>query len=273
MDYQMLVLDIDGTLTTSKKEISPATLEALLTIQEEGYYVVLASGRPTGGMMRYANELQLKKYGNYLLSYNGARIMNCKTGEIIYQKTLPQNVIPELYQEALRWEVGIMAYEENCIIAGTPIDRYMAMESRLCTLPIKEVERFDEYVTFPSNKCLMTGEPERLVQVEAALKGRYHSYLSIYRSEPFYLEIMPQQIDKARSLQRLVTSLGLTMDQMICCGDGFNDVAMIEAAGLGVAMSNAQDVVKNVADYITDSNDNEGIVQVIQRFLKKENTH
>ncbi len=68
MDYQMLVLDIDGTLTTSKKEISPATKEALLAIQEEGYYVVLASGRPTGGMIRYAKELQLKKYGNYLLT-------------------------------------------------------------------------------------------------------------------------------------------------------------------------------------------------------------
>ena len=79
---------------------------------------------------------------------------------------------------------------------------------------------------------------------------------------------MPQRIDKAHSLQKLVTSLGLTMDQMICCGDGFNDVTMIEAAGLGVAMSNAQDIVKDAADYITDSNDNEGIVQVIHRFLK-----
>lgn len=268
MDYQMLVLDIDGTLTTSKKEISPATLKALLAIQEEGYYVVLASGRPTGGMMRYAKELQLKKYGNYLLSFNGARIMNCKTNEVIYQKTLPPTVIPELYKEALHWGVGILAYEEDCIIAGTPIDHYMEVESRINALPIKEVAQFDRYVTFPSNKCLMTGDPELLVQVEAALKKRYHTYLSIYRSEPYFLEIMPQRIDKAHSLQKLVTSLGLTMDQMICCGDGFNDVTMIEAAGLGVAMSNAQDVVKEAADYITDSNDNEGIVQVIQRFLK-----
>lgn len=269
MDYQMLVLDIDGTLTTSKKEISFATLEALLAIQEEGYYVVLASGRPTGGMMRYAKELQLKKYGNYLLSFNGARIMNCKTNEIIYQKTLPQSVIPGLYKEALYWGVGIMAYEENCIIAGTPVDRYMEMESRLNALPIKEVEQFDKYVTFPSNKCLVSGEPETLLRMEAALKRQYHTYLNVYRSEPYFLEIMPQQIDKAHSLQKLVTSLGLTMDQMICCGDGFNDVTMIEAAGLGVAMSNAQDVVKEAADYVTSSNDNEGIVQVIQRFLRK----
>lgn len=268
MDYQMLVLDIDGTLTTSKKEISPATRKALLAVEEEGYYVVLASGRPTGGMMRFAEELQLKKYGNYLLSFNGARILNCKTDEVIYQKTLPQNVIPELYQEALKWGVGLITYREDCIVTGTPIDQYMELEARINSIPIKEVEDFGTYVSFPCNKCLMSGEPELLIQVESALKERYHSFLSIYRSEPFFLEIMPQNIDKAHSLQKLVTSLGLTMDQMICCGDGFNDVTMIEAAGLGVAMSNAQDIVKEAADYVTDSNDNEGIVQVIQRFLK-----
>lgn len=267
MDYQMLVLDIDGTLLTSKKDISPATLEALLAIQEAGFYVVLASGRPTGGMKRYAEELQLKKYGNYLLSFNGARILNCKTEEIIYQKTLPSSVIPELYKEALKWNVGILAYEENCIIAGTPLDKYIKLEAECNALPVKQVENFDTYVSFPTNKCLMTGEPELLVQVEEALKERYHSYLNIYRSEPFFLEIMPQNIDKAHSLQKLATSLGLTMDQLICCGDGFNDITMIEAAGLGVAMSNAQDLVKESANFITDSNDREGIVQVINRFL------
>jgi len=268
MDYQMLVLDIDGTLTTSKKEISPATLHALLTIQEEGFYVVLASGRPTGGMMRYAKELQLKKYGNYLLSFNGAQIMNCKTEEVIYQKTLPQTVIPGLYEAAKKWKVGILAYEKDCIIAGTSIDRYMELESKLNNMKLKEVASFDSYVCFPTHKCLMTGEPEQLLKVETALKEQYHTFLNIYRSEPYFLEIMPQNIDKAHSLQKLVTSLGLTMDQMICCGDGFNDVTMIEAAGLGVAMSNAQDVVKEAADYVTASNDKEGIVQVIQRFLK-----
>ena len=100
------------------------------------------------------------------------------------------------------------------------------------------------------------------------LKEKYHSLLNIYRSEPYFLEIMPQNIDKAYSLQKLLSSIGLTADSMICCGDGYNDVSMIEYAGLGVAMENAQPIVKDTADFITKSNDDDGILYVINQFLR-----
>ena len=87
------------------------------------------------------------------------------------------------------------------------------------------------------------------------LKEEYHSLLNIYRSEPYFLEIMPQNIDKAHSLQKLLSSIGLTADEMICCGDGYNDLSMIEYAGLGVAMENAQPVIKEAANFVTRSND------------------
>ena len=100
------------------------------------------------------------------------------------------------------------------------------------------------------------------------LKAQYHGLLSIYRSEPFFLEIMPQNIDKATSLQKLLNSLGMTADEMICCGDGYNDVSMIEYAGLGVAMENAQPIIKESADFITRSNDEDGILHVIDLFMR-----
>ena len=84
MSYQIIVLDLDGTLTNSKKEITPKTKAALMKIQEEGKIVVLASGRPTPGILHLADELELQKYGGYILSYNGAKIINCKTKEIVY---------------------------------------------------------------------------------------------------------------------------------------------------------------------------------------------
>lgn len=269
MNYQMLVLDIDGTLTTSEKKISPATQEALLKLQQDGIYVVLASGRPTAGIMPYAKELKLQEFGNYILSYNGARIINLKTNEIIYDKALPANVIPQLYEEALLSHTGLISYEGDGVIAATPIDRYMEYEAQINRIPIREVPDFPSYVSFPVNKCLMTGEPEELVYVEECLKQKFHGLLNIYRSEPFFLEIMPQNIDKAASLQKLLGALGLTQNQMICCGDGYNDVSMIEFAGVGVAMANAQDVVKNAADFVTDSNNEDGIVKVIETFFKK----
>ena len=96
----------------------------------------------------------------------------------------------------------------------------------------------------------------------------FRSYLYIYCSDPFFLEIMPPQVDKAHSLLKLLSSIGLTSDQMICCGDGYNDITMIETAGLGVAMANAQPLVRERADYITKSNDDDGVLHVINEFLR-----
>ena len=93
MKYQILVLDLDGTLTNSRKEITPPTLKALIEIQEAGKKVVLASGRPTYGVVPLARQLHLERYGSYILSFNGARITDCRTGQVIYNKTLPQDVI------------------------------------------------------------------------------------------------------------------------------------------------------------------------------------
>ncbi len=143
----------------------------------------------------------------------------------------------------------------------------MELEARINQIPIREIENFPEYITFPVNKCLMTGEPEHLAQVEKALRGQFHGVLNIYRSEPYFLELMPQNVDKATSIDRLAGSIGLTSEQIVCCGDGFNDISMIEHAGLGVAMRNAQEAVLEKADYVTASNDEEGIVQVIERFF------
>ena len=97
--------------------------------------------------------------------------------------------------------------------------------------------------------------------------SHFRGYLNIYCSDPFFLEIMPQNIDKAFSLQKLLNSIGLTADEMICCGDGYNDVTMIEYAGLGVAMQNAQPLVREKADYITKSNDEDGVLYVIEKFM------
>ena len=113
----------------------------------------------------------------------------------------------------------------------------------------------------------MTAPPEKAAVFVEELQEKFKDVLSIYRSEPFFIEIMPKNVDKAASLDIMLTSLGLTKDDAICCGDGFNDKSMIEYAGVGVAMENAQPAVKEVADYITKSNDEDGIVHVIDQFI------
>lgn len=267
MAYEILVLDIDGTLTNSQKTISKKTLRSLYTIQERGHKVVLASGRPTPGITKLAEELKLQEYGGYILSFNGAKIINCSTQETIFEQTLPNNMISELYQAAIENQVGLVTYKNNKIITASKIDSYMELEAKVNHMKIKKVDNFVEYIDFEVNKCIMTGKPEHLAKVGLDLKKKYGAILNIYRSEPYFLEIMPLYIDKAHSLGILLDHLGLSKEQMITCGDGFNDLSMIQYAGMGVAMANAQEIVKEAADYITLSNDEDGIAHVINEFM------
>ncbi len=267
----MLVLDLDGTLTNSKKEITPATKAALRLVQEMGKHVVLASGRPTPGVISLARELDFSKYGGYILSFNGGRIINCRDNKLIYNKVLPNECIAPIYQYvkqyALESNINMITYTDTDIISAfTPNDETY-IEAGINKMPVNQVDNFVDYIDFPVNKLLMTGNADIMIQMEKELKLKYHTALNIYRSEPFFLEIMPQQIDKAHSLQKLLSSLNLTANEMICCGDGYNDLTMIEYAGLGVAMANAQPAVLDKADFVTKSNDEDGIIHVIEKFM------
>ncbi len=269
MEYKMLVLDLDGTLTNSRKELTEPTRRALLEIQEQGKKVVLASGRPINGVLPLARKLELERFGGYMLSFNGARITQCATGEIVYNRTLPREVIQPIFDIAVSYKsVDIITYEDDKILSGIASNEYTEKESFINKMEIRHLDDFASYLDFPVNKLLIPGEPSILEEMIPVLQRRFHKLLSIYRSEPFFLEIMPQNIDKAYSLQKLLNSLGMTADEMICCGDGFNDLSMIEYAGLGVAMENAQPVVKESADFITRSNDEDGILHVINTFLR-----
>ena len=125
----------------------------------------------------------------------------------------------------------------------------------------------EQYMDFAVPKFLMLEDGDYMVTVEPKVKAAMGRDFSVYRSEPYFLEIMPKGIDKALSLARLLEKIGLTKDQMIACGDGYNDLTMIQYAGLGVAMENAVLPVKNGADYITSSNDEDGVGLVVEKFM------
>lgn len=267
MDQKMLVLDIDGTLTNSKKEITNKTLEAIISCQERGHVVVVASGRPTPGIEKIAQALKLARYGGYVLSFNGAKIINYQTKEVVYQKTLEPFLLKEMYEYSLEHDLGMMTYDETSVITGTRVDRYMELEARINGIPIHQVKNFVEYVDFPVNKCLLTKEDDQAKYHMEILQERYKDAASIYRSEPFFIEVMAKGIDKAASLEQLRQRLELPLENIIACGDGFNDVSMIRYAGIGVAMANAQQEVQDAADYVTLSNDEDGVAVAVEKFM------
>ncbi len=251
------------------KTISQKTIDAIVRIQEAGVKVAIASGRCTAGIMPTARKIRLDEFGGYIVSYNGACITNCQTGEVIYNINLPDGIVQEIYEFSKKEKTGIMTYHNNDIIAENDADQYIQIDAKGCDIDIHVVEDFGKEVTYPVNKCLLTGDPDFMAGVEPKAAKAFEGRLSVYRSEDFYVEMMPLGIDKAYGLERLLERLGCEKSQMICCGDGFNDISMIEYAGLGVAMANASEEVRASADYAAPHCDEDGLVDVIQRFIER----
>ncbi len=264
----VLALDLDGTLTNSEKQVTPVVRWALKLFMAMGGRVILASGRPTYGVMPVAEELEFQRKGGYILSYNGGCVTDCKTGRILYQHTLDQEVVDTLAAQAKEYGVNIMTYEDKYIITEHPEEKYCQKESSINHMEIRQTDSFSDYVNFPVTKCLMTGEEEHLKAVEESMKAYWDGRLNICRSEPYFLEVTAKGIDKAQTLQWMLKRLGREQKDLIACGDGFNDLSMIDYAGIGVAMANAQPAIKEAAQYIAPSNDEDGIADVICHLIE-----
>ena len=267
MKYKLLVLDLDGTLTNKQKKITPHTKETLLKIQEQGVKIVLASGRPTYGIAPLAEQLELQKYEGYILAYNGGEIIDWKTGEMMYKNLLDPEVLPYLYQCAKDNNFAIVSYENEYVLTEHPDDEYVLKEALLNVMKIKKVDNFLKAINHPIAKCLIVGDPTRLAVLEKEMYDHLKDRMGVFRSEPYFLELVPKGIDKARSLSVLLKEINMKKEEMIAVGDGFNDLSMIQYADLGVAMANAQPVVRENADYITLSNDEDGVAAVVEKFI------
>ncbi|WP_156289329.1 Cof-type HAD-IIB family hydrolase [Oceanobacillus salinisoli] len=266
MTYKMVVLDLDDTLLRDDGSISERTKQDLMEAQEMGVKVVLASGRPTFGMLPIAEQLSLAEYGSYILSFNGGKIINCGTNEEMFSSTLSLENIRQLYEISRREGVHIHTYVGDEIITDQA-NPYTDMESTLTGLPIHLVEDYIETVQVPVVKVLMVDEPEKIKTVEAKLLPELGEKYSILTSKPYFLEFTEKGITKGESLNQLIQRLGMKREEVIAIGDSYNDVTMIEFAGLGVAMENAPDDIKEKADYVTDTNMNDGVAKVVEKFV------
>ena len=269
MTYKLIALDLDGTLKSSKKQILPKTKTILQELAKKGIIIVLASGRPTAGMYNEANELELDKLGGYLLSFNGAKVVNYQNKEIIYQNIYDASIAHNVYDCAKKFNLAVMTYTDELILTEDENDKYVRIESDINHMPIKHVDDLKKAINFSVNKVLLTGEPDYVESILDVFKAPFENTLSIYRSTPFFIEVMGKNIDKAASLQRLIEKLGIKQEEVISFGDGYNDLTMIKFAGLGVAMENSVDDVKQFADYVTLSNDDEGIYECLKMLNEK----
>ncbi len=264
--FRAIALDLDGTLTNHDKVVTPRTRQALLQAESKGAIIILASGRPTYGIVPVAECLELEKRGGYILSYNGGNIVNAKTGEKLFSQFLPDAVIPILYKYAKEKNHALLGYAGNEIITEMPDDQYVKEESRINKMNIRKVDNLLDALEPHPTKLLMTGDPTDMIKAEEELVEILGEKMDIFRSAPFFLELVPKGIDKAQSLLRLLSKINLTPADLMAFGDGYNDLSMLKLAGVGVAMANAAPEVRADADYVTLSNEEDGVAEALLHF-------
>lgn len=271
MKYKLLVLDVDGTLLNDEREISKRTLAALLKVQQMGVRIVLASGRPTYGLMPLAKTLELGNYGGFVLSYNGCQIIKAQNGEILFERRINPEMLPYLEKKACKNGFAIFTYHDDTLITDSPDNEYIKNEALLNNLKIIKEDEFSTAIDFAPCKCMLVSDKEKaLIGLEQHWEKRLAGTLDAFRSEPYFLEVVPCGVNKANTLGALLEHLGVTREEVIAVGDGVCDVTMLQLAGMGVAMGHSQDSVKVCADYVTASNEEDGVALAVEKLILAE---
>ena len=271
MKYKLLVLDVDGTLLNDEREISKRTLAALLKVQQMGVRIVLASGRPTYGLMPLAKTLELGNYGGVVLSYNGCQIIKAQNGEILFERRINPEMLPYLEKKARKNGFAIFTYHDDTLITDSPDNEYIKNEALLNNLKIIREDEFSTAIDFAPCKCMLVSDKEKaLIGLEQHWEKRLAGTLDAFRSEPYFLEVVPCGVNKANTLGALLEHLGVTREEVIAVGDGVCDVTMLQLAGMGVAMRHSQDSVKVCADYVTASNEEDGVALAVEKLILAE---
>lgn len=271
MKYKLLVLDVDGTLLNSAEQITKRTQSALVKVQHMGVRIVLASGRPTSGLLPLAKMLELGNFGGYIMSYNGSKIVKADSGEVMFERRINPEQIPYLERKARKNGFSIFTYNGGTLLTDNADNAHVRREAQLNNLKIVEEEEFSIAIDFRPCKCvLVSDDQEALLGLEKHWKRRLAGVLDVFPSEPYFLEVVPFGVDKANTLGVLMGMLGVGHDEVIAIGDGVADVTMLQLAGVGVAMGHAQDSVKICADYVTASNDEDGVAQAVEKLILSE---
>ncbi len=270
MRYRLLSTDLDGTLVTEDKRVTERTKQAVKALIRCGGTVVLSSGRPSYGVWHVAKELGLPELGGYILAYNGGELLDCKSGRVEFSVRILPEKIPQIVRLAREHQTAVLTYEGEYVISENGDDIYVRGEAGNTRMKVKEVPDLAAYVDFPVVKFMMVGTEEQILRMEPVVRKALGPEFAVFRSEAYHLEILPAGIDKGSGLLKTLEHLGISREEAISCGDYDNDIPMNRAAGFGVAMENGCPEIKAEADYITCSNEEDGVAAVIEKFMLGE---
>ena len=267
-EYKLLVLDVDGTLLNGAHEITPRTRDTLIKIQQMGVRIVLASGRSPHGLNAIVRQLDMHRHGGYVIAFNGSLIYDAQTEEVLFERCVSPELLPFLERKAHQYGFPIFTYSNEAIITDTPNQPRIMAEAELNGLPVRHEELFSIQVDFAPWKLVLVNEDEAsMAELYERWKRRLSGTAEVHRSEKFFLEILPPAIDKSMALGALLQKLDVKAEDVAAIGDGVRDIGLLQMAGVGIAMGNAAESVRACADFITDTNDRDGVAKAVEQAI------
>lgn len=240
---KLIALDMDGTLLNHQHEIAQETVEAINYARKKGVKVIIATGRPFNECYPYAKQLNLE---DYIIVSNGAEIFNMKK-QRIDQTIMEQHLIEKIWGigEELQTDMWLISSEKVYYSNEPPTD-------------------------FANEQWLKIGFANLDKQAKQSVLAQlqyFHDQLEISNSYEDNIEINKIGVNKAEAIRKVCEREGLFMEEVLVAGDGLNDEKMIQQAGIGVAMGNGQEAIKQIADYVTATNEENGVAKAIFRFV------
>lgn len=267
---KLVAIDLDGTLLNSQKEISPRNHAAIAKAKAQGIKVVICTGRPLEAIHPFLAQLNLEEPGDYSITFNGGFVQKNDTGEILEKKVLTSEQVEELITLAQTIDMPLdLLSGGNVYTLPTSVQHlslYPEINPLLTHIPTPLADLDWQR---PYNKAVIGYEQQFLDQKITEIPAVFKEMYEVIKSRAVLLEFMPKGVTKAYGLDLLAKDLGLTPAEIMSIGDEENDLPMIEYAGIGVAMANAVEQVKTIANFITASNEEDGVAQVIEKYLLK----
>lgn len=267
--YCLMTFDVDGTLLTSDKKIAPDTMDAIQEASKAGKIITISTGRNMRELPDLLSELPMV---DYVIAISGAYVANVKTGEVIFSSTIPQDLSQEIFKLTedqdllyhIHGDQSIIPINEGSRMSDYNMGVYQSMFDRI-TL---KVEDLPTYCAKEAPNIYKLNLYCRSTQQRTLLNDRLsHLPLELSYAETASLECSPYGISKGSGLKELCSRLDLKISETIAIGDSENDIAILNTAGLGIAMGNAKESVKAIADVIVNDNDHGGCAEAIYKYL------
>lgn len=267
MKYKLVAVDMDGTLLDTNGKIRNETALAIKKTINNGVQFIVSTGRPIQGIKKYNDILNLK---GPAITYNGAMIVSLENGEILYEQSLKKSDAKKILNIGNKNEITMCVWSKNQLyvnILNDKVNNYIKLSG---VKPIL-IYNYQELLEKPISKILWYDTVEKLEEVKKELSFDLFEEVTFCNTQPIFLEFFNSRVSKGEALKFIGKIYSISTHEMIAIGDGANDLSMIQYAGLGVAMGNASIEIKNCAQFITASNDENGVGKVLEKFVLIDN--